>query len=178
MLQCVRHRFPGVKIRCSGQAFDYLLQNIVLFVLFFFLCRFTIFATECCLSLKPQKVKAMCTCQVCECFIENFVFWPQLEFLLVPKHCQVTSKLFTIKPVHTHPHNYEEITSLNVIYKIEEDHLLLENVDKNTNSKKNQGDKILTKLEVPSKMILKQINKTKHQLSLLNTQSTFKLSGK
>ena len=107
----------------------------------------------------------------------NFVFWLQLEFLLVPKHCQVTSKLFTIKPVHTHPHNYEEITNLNVIYKIEEDHLLLENVDKNTNSEKNQEHRILTKLEVPSKMILKQINKTRHQLSLLNTQSTFKLSG-
>ena len=119
---------------------------------------------------------AMYICQVCECFMKNFVFWLQLEFLLVPKHCQVTSKLFTIKPAHTHPHNYEEITSLNVIYKIEEDHLLLENVDKNKNSG-NQEHKIITKLKVPSKMILNQINKTRHQLSLLNTQSTFKLSG-
>ena len=34
MLQCVRHRFPGVKIRCSGQDFDYLLQNIFANVLF------------------------------------------------------------------------------------------------------------------------------------------------
>ena len=116
-----------------------------------------------------------CICQVCECF-ENFVFWLQFTFLLVPKHCQVTSKLFTIKPVHTiHPHNYEEITSLNIIYKIEEDHLLLESVD--INNKGKQEQRMLTKLHVSSKIILNQINKTRHQLSQVNTQSTFRLSG-
>ena len=114
-----------------------------------------------------------CICQVCECLV-NFVFWLQLEFLLVPKHCQVTSKLFTIKPVHTHPHSYDEVTSLNIIYKIEGDHLLLES---DTDSE-SEGNRILTKLKVPSKMILNQINKTRQRLSLANTQSTFKLSGK
>ena len=118
-----------------------------------------------------------CICQVCECFV-NFVFWLQLEFLLVPKHCQVTSKLFTIKPVHTHPHSYDEVTRLNIIYKIEEDHLLLESVDSDTDSGKTEGHRILTKLKVPSKMILNQINKTRQRLSLVNTQSTFRLSGK
>ena len=142
---------------------------------FILLCRFIIFATECCLSWKPQKVMTTCICQVCECF-ENFVFWLQFKFLLVPKHCQVTSKLFTIKPVHTiHPHNYEEITSLNIIYKIEEDHLLLESVD--INNKGKQEQRMLTKLHVPSKIILNQINKTRHQLSQVNTRSTFRLSG-
>lgn len=116
----------------------------------------------------------MCICQVCECF-GNFVYWLKFKFLLVPKHCQVTSKLFTIKPVHTHPHNYEEITSLNIIYKIEEDHLLLESVD--ANSERKQEKRMLTKLHVPSKMILNQINKTRQQLSQVNAQSTFRLSG-
>ena len=118
-----------------------------------------------------------CICQVCECLV-NFVFWLQLEFLLVPKHCQVTSKLFTIKPVHTHPHSYDEVTSLNIIYKIEGDHLLLESVESDKDSEKTEGNRILTKLKVPSKMILNQINKTRQRLSLANTQSTFKLSGK
>ena len=116
-----------------------------------------------------------CICQVCECS-ENFVFSLQFKFLLVPKHCQVTSKLFTIKPVHTtHPHNYEEITSLNIIYKIEEDHLLLESVDIHSEGKQEQ--RMLTKLNVPSTIILNQINKTRHKLSQVNTQTTFKLSG-
>ena len=95
----------------------------------------------------------------------------------VPKHCQVTSKLFTIKPVHTHARSSEEVTKLNIIYKIEENYLLLENVDKNKNDEMKQGQRALKKLDVSSKTILNHINKTRQKLSLIKKQSNFRLAG-
>ena len=90
----------------------------------------------------------------------------------VPKNCQVASTQITIKPVHIIPPSRNEVSKLNMIYKVNENHLVLME-----DGSKNMKNKTFSSLAVHSKAILNQINDTRQKLEHAHYQSKFKISG-
>jgi len=73
--------------------------------------------------------------------------------LSIPTHCQVNSKYFVIKSIQSFPTFEKDITTVNKIYKIEEDNIIVEN--------KLKGHKNVS-IKIETREILNHINKTKH----------------
>ena len=74
--------------------------------------------------------------------------------------------------MHIIPPSRNEVSKLNMIYKVNENHLVLME-----DGSKNMKNKTFSSLAVHSKAILNQINDTRQKLEHAHYQSKFKISG-
>ena len=95
-----------------------------------------------------------------------------IQLYLVPTHCQLVTKQFIIKPVNVLPSATTDVTQLNKIFKVEDDHVVLQNDDHLDDKPKRLS------LKVSSNAILAEINKTKAQLDSSNSIHDFQIEGK
>ena len=95
-----------------------------------------------------------------------------VQLYLVPTHCQLVTKQFIIKPVNVLPSATTDVTQLNKIFKVEDDHVVLQNDDHLDDKPKRLS------LKVSSNAILAEINKTKAQLDSSNSIHDFQIEGK
>ena len=94
-----------------------------------------------------------------------------VQLYLVPTHCQLVTKQFIIKPVNVLPSATTDVTQLNKIFKVEDDHVVLQNDDHLDDKPKRLS------LKVSSNAILAEINKTKAKLDSSNSIHDFHIEG-
>jgi len=127
---------------------------------------FAITQTDFLFSGTSSKIQTMCNGVINELTTDDINGYGHIS---VPTHCQLVTKQFIIKPVNVFPSATTDVTQLNKIFKVEEDHVVLQNDDHLDDKPKHLS------LKVSSNAILAEINKTKAQLDSSNSIHDFQI---
>ena len=127
---------------------------------------YSVSITDYLISKSTSKLQALCNGVLTELSSEdesnNFLH------ISVPTHCDLTSTQFSIKQVHTFRSVSTSAASLNNIFKIEEEQIVIE-------PSHNRNDSNKFKLKIPSRSIMLQLNKTRDDLNKVDRGAQIKI---